>query len=153
MSRIDIVAETVHAVHSIRSNANKGQRITGGFVLHFRNYSTPFIIHNVDPYELKRIMEDSLNPSKVNNLRNINRENVIPGIGIVSVSRNIFEWKHKYNVQSHELKGFANQTESKYKKYSFKPVFSFYLWFNKHWNLLCIITLAWNWFDILTFSI
>lgn len=114
MSRIDIVAETVHAVHSIRSNANKGQRITGGFVLHFRNYSTPFIIHNVDPYELKRIMEDSLNPSKVNNLRNINRENVIPGIGIVSVSRNIFEssggfeWKITYesaigNMDGHKL--------------------------------------------------
>lgn len=107
-------AKTVHAVQSIRTNAAKGQRITGGFMLHFRNYSTPYIIHDVDPYDLKRIMEDSLNPSKVNNLRNIDRRNTVPGIGMVSVSRNIFEssggfeWKVTFltaigNMDGHKL--------------------------------------------------
>ena len=82
--------------------------------MHFRNYSTPFIIHNVDPYELKRIMEDSLNPSKVNNLRNIDRRNIVPGIGVVSVSRKSFEssggfeWKVTFltaigNMDGHKL--------------------------------------------------
>lgn len=77
----------------------KGQVINGGFKLHFNGHSTPFIRHDVSARELVSIMEDSLNVAKINALNTIDRQDVVPGVGKLRVSRfsngssGGYEWK------------------------------------------------------------
>ena len=89
----------VNEVQSIVTDANHGQVISGGFILHFNGYSTPFIPHDVTAMKLKNVLEDNLNAAKINALGTIDRYNVVPGIGRVTVSRTSYgksggsEWK------------------------------------------------------------
>ena len=61
--------------------------LEGGILLHFNGYTSSFIRHDATAAEFKGVLEDTLNPSKINILDTIDRSNIVPGIGRVEVSR------------------------------------------------------------------
>lgn len=87
-------------VQVIRTWANNGQTLSGGFILSYGDYSTPLISHDVSAKQLKGIIETNLNiydpsdgnirPKRINDRR--------AGVGVVNVTRILlndeegFEW-------------------------------------------------------------
>ena len=89
----------MHEVKAITTDANMGQHINGGFILHYKGYNSSFIAFDATASRLKEIMEDTLNAAKLNILHAINRENVVSGVGNLIVSKKMFgsnggsQWK------------------------------------------------------------
>ena len=81
-----IDAPIVHEVQTITIQTGEGTHLGGGFYVHYNGYNTSLIDHDVNASNLKEIIEDSLNPAKINILDDINRTNLSPGIGRVEVS-------------------------------------------------------------------
>ena len=71
----------------ITSTVDKGQIIGGGFKLHFNGFTSSLIPHDISAFDLKRVIEDSLNTADIQLLHQIDRRAVTPGIGVVEVSR------------------------------------------------------------------
>jgi hypothetical protein len=109
---IQTSAPSVHEVMSLKTSADIGQTLSGGFRLHFntcgvlvvqetfcREFSTPFLTHDISAIGLKSKMEASLNPSS--RLKQIDRSGTPIGIGTVEVTRERlgtsggFHWKRK----------------------------------------------------------
>lgn len=107
---IQTSAPAVHEVMSLKTSADIGQTLSGGFRLHFntcgvlvvqetfcREFSTPFLPHDISAIGLKSKMEASLNPSS--RLKQIDRSGTPIGIGTVEVTRERlgtsggFHWK------------------------------------------------------------
>ncbi len=97
-------APKVDEIHLLTTNANKGQTISGGFRLKFGDWETPFLPHDITANELKRRMEDSLNPVKWNQLTNYHRLESSTGIGLVGVTRERYgtsggyQWKITFST-------------------------------------------------------
>jgi len=93
-------AQVRNEVQSITSDAQKGQKLSGGFIVHFGVYSSTLIPHDATERQMKTALEDSLNAAKMNILGNINRTNIVPGIGRVDVSRQSFgaSGGYKWNI-------------------------------------------------------
>ncbi|KAL9182021.1 hypothetical protein ACHAXT_012364 [Thalassiosira profunda] len=87
---IQTSATVVNEIQTVTTNANRGQTLSGGFRLHFIGYSTPFLPHDITASQLKRKMEDSLNPVKPNQLRSFDRTDSVAGIGAVGITRETF---------------------------------------------------------------
>lgn len=94
---IQTSAPVVHEIMSLKTSAEVGQTLKGGFRLHFNEYTTPFLPHDITGLALKAKMEDSLNPST--RLKKIDRSEISAGIGSVQVTRERlggsggFHWK------------------------------------------------------------
>lgn len=92
-------APVVSEIQSLTSSADDGQTLSGGFRLHFNNYTTSLLSHDISALELKRRVEDSLNPTKKNRLDRFDRLDSRSGIGAVEVNRDRFgpsggyQWK------------------------------------------------------------
>ena len=84
---VQSTAKIEHEIQVLTTDADPGQTLGGGVILHYNGYSTSFLPHDIKALELKRVMEDTLNVAKPNILRYIGRQNTTPGIGEVSVSR------------------------------------------------------------------
>lgn len=82
---IQTSAPVVHEVMHLKTSADVGQTLSGGFRLHFNNFSTPFLPHDISAGALKAKMENSLNPSP--RLKTVDRSHTPVGIGIVEVTR------------------------------------------------------------------
>ncbi|KAL7554304.1 hypothetical protein ACHAWF_017742 [Thalassiosira exigua] len=80
----------VNEIQSITTSANQGQTLSGGWYLHFNSYSTPRLPHDITASDLKRKIEDSLNPVKSNQLGSYDRTDSTAGIGTVDVTRESF---------------------------------------------------------------
>ena len=96
---IQTSAPAVDEIQLLTTKADIGQTLSGGFRLEFNGYVTPFLPHDITASELKRKMEDSLNPVKRNQLANFDRQNSTAGLGVVGVTRESFgtsggyQWK------------------------------------------------------------
>ena len=84
---VQSTAKIEHEIQVLTTDADPGQTLGGGVILHYNGYSTSFLPHDIKALELKRVMEDTLNVAKPNIRRYIGRQNTTPGIGEVSVSR------------------------------------------------------------------
>lgn len=84
---IQTSAPTINEIQSLKTTADEGQTLSGGFRLNFNGYTSPFLRHDITARELKLKMEDSLNPAKPNKLNRIDRQNSPAGIGVVFVTR------------------------------------------------------------------
>lgn len=95
---IQTSAPVVKEIQSLKTSADIGQTLSGGFRLHFNSYSTPFLSHDISARDLKAKMEGSLNPSS--RLNNIDRSNTPAGIGLVEVTRERFgsSGGYKWNI-------------------------------------------------------
>jgi hypothetical protein len=82
---IQTSAPIVNEIQTLTTSAARGQTLSGGFRLSFNGYSTPFLKHDITAGDLKRMMEDSLNPST--QLRKFDHTDSSAGIGVVAVSR------------------------------------------------------------------
>ena len=80
-------APIVNEIQSLTTSADHGQTISGYIRLHFNGYETTLLSHDITASELKREMEDSLNPAKRNQLTNFERRDNVAGIGVVDVTR------------------------------------------------------------------
>ena len=87
---IETTAPIVSEIQALTSNAYDGQTLTGGFRLQFNNYSTSLLPHDISADDLKKRMEDSLNPTKQNRLDKFDRLELRSGIGVVDVTRDRF---------------------------------------------------------------
>eukprot|EP00984_Skeletonema_dohrnii_P017050 scaffold7682_cov137-Skeletonema_dohrnii-CCMP3373.AAC.4 len=87
---IQTSAPVVSEMQSLTSSADDGQTLSGGFRLHFNNYTTSLLPHDISAPELKRRIEDSLNPTKKNRLDKFDRRDARSGIGAVEVTRDRF---------------------------------------------------------------
>ncbi|KAK1738925.1 glycosyl hydrolase (family 43) [Skeletonema marinoi] len=87
---IQTSAPVVNEIQSLTSSADDGQTLSGGFRLHFNNYTTSLLPHDISAPELKRRIEDSLNPTKKNRLDKFDRLDSRSGIGAVEVTRDRF---------------------------------------------------------------
>ena len=83
-------ASTVNEIQSLMASADRGQTLNGGMRLHFNGYTTPLLLHDIKASELKRRIEDSLNPAKRNQLTSFDRIDSVAGIGVVDVTRETF---------------------------------------------------------------
>ena len=84
---IQTSAPVVHEVMYLKTSADIGQTLSGGFRLHFNKFSTPFLPHDISAGALKAKMENSLNPSR---LKTVDRSDTPVGIGVVEVTRERF---------------------------------------------------------------
>uniref|UniRef100_A0A7S2LHS3 GH16 domain-containing protein n=2 Tax=Leptocylindrus danicus TaxID=163516 RepID=A0A7S2LHS3_9STRA len=89
LKTIEIVAPIQNEIQVIMTNADAGQTIAGGFKLHYNGYSTAFLRHDITASALKYNIENSLNGANINILAKVNRTDFRPGIGEVSVSREV----------------------------------------------------------------
>mmetsp|Transcript_6677 Transcript_6677/g.15166 ORF Transcript_6677/g.15166 Transcript_6677/m.15166 type:complete len:1894 (+) Transcript_6677:1692-7373(+) len=87
---IQTSARIVNELVQITTRADRGQTISGGFRLHFNGYTSPLLPHDITASEMKRKIEDSLNPVKRNQLSSFDRTGSIAGIGAVDVTRESF---------------------------------------------------------------
>ncbi|KAL7434161.1 hypothetical protein ACHAXM_003917 [Skeletonema potamos] len=87
---IQTSAPVVSEIQALTSKADDGQTLSGGFSLHFNNYTTSLLSHDISAIELKRRMEDSLNPTKMNRIDKFDRLDSRSGIGAVDVTRDRF---------------------------------------------------------------
>ena len=87
---IQTSAPIVHEIQSLTTSADRSQTLSGGFRLHFNGYSTPLLPHDITASDLKRKMEDSLNPTKGNKLQRFDRTDSAAGIGLIDITRDIF---------------------------------------------------------------
>lgn len=88
---IQTSAPVRNEIQSVTIDADRGQTLSGGFRLHFNGYTTPFLPHDITASNLKKKMEDSLNPVKHNQLSSFDRDDsVVAGIGTVDVTRDSF---------------------------------------------------------------
>lgn len=87
---IQTTAPIVNEIQSLTTNADQGQTLSGKFRLHFNNYSTPLLSHDITASDLKRKVEDSLNPAKRNRLSSFDRTDSAAGIGVVDITRETF---------------------------------------------------------------
>jgi hypothetical protein len=96
---IQTSAPIVSEIQTLTSTADDGQTLSGGFRLHLNNYSTSLLPHDISAIELKRRMEDALNPTKKNRLDKFDRLDMRSGIGVVDVVRDRYgtsggyQWK------------------------------------------------------------
>lgn len=81
------MAPVQNEVQVMRTNADAGQTIAGGFKLHYNSYSTTFLRHDITASALKYNIENSLNGADINIITKVNRTDFCPGIGKVRVSR------------------------------------------------------------------
>lgn len=88
-------AEVIREVHRIRSWAQPGQTIGGGFVIHFQNYSTKVLPHDISANDMKTALENNLNMNTLadGNNRPERKLGRVAGIGVVNVTRT------RYNAQ------------------------------------------------------
>eukprot|EP01038_Epipyxis_sp_PR26KG_P012059 gene12059-16136_t len=91
-------AAFIQEVQSITTTAQDGQTLAGGFVLSYKNYSTPIIPHDATSMQLKYYIENNLNlvsPSQT--LYYPNRlSNQLAGVGIVNVTRSRSDGQEGY---------------------------------------------------------
>lgn len=80
-------ATHIPEVQKIVTSAAAGQTLSGGFTLHFKEFSTPIIQHDVPSLTLKQIIEDNLNLMNPNSVVFPDRNAGRAGVGFVSVSR------------------------------------------------------------------
>eukprot|EP00605_Chrysophyceae_sp_TOSAG23-4_P001786 GSChrysophyteH1.ASY1.ANO1.1975.1 assembled CDS len=76
-------------VQVIRTQAQDGQTLAGGFKLHFKGYETPIIAHDATASDLKSVIEQNLNLIPPSNAP-VNTDRVhgtVSGVGNVEVSR------------------------------------------------------------------
>ncbi|KAL3801395.1 hypothetical protein HJC23_007005 [Cyclotella cryptica] len=92
---IQTSAPVVFEIQSLKTSADFGQTLSGGFRLHFHEYTTPLLPHDITAHELKARMEDSLNPSS--RLKDMKRTDIPAGIGAVDVTRERFGTSGGYN--------------------------------------------------------
>ena len=96
-------APVVNEIISVTTSANQGQTLSGGMRLHFNGYSTHFLPHDITASDLKRKMEDSLNPVKRNQLRTFDRMQADhrAGVGRVLVTRETFgsSGGYRWNIE------------------------------------------------------
>lgn len=88
---VQTTSPIINEIQSLTTSADQGQTLSGGFLLHYNGYSTPLLKHDITAGELKRLMEDSLNPST--QLREYDRTDSATtpsGIGTVAVTRELF---------------------------------------------------------------
>jgi len=96
----------VKEIIELTSNANEGQIISGGFKLHYNGYNTSLIPHDASSNQLKYEIEDALNAYPYYTVLQypLKRNETIPGIGKVSVSRTSFgstggyKWKITFDT-------------------------------------------------------
>ena len=86
---IQTSAPVRNEIQSITIDANHGQTLSGGFRLQFNGYTTPFLPYDITASQLKKKIEDSLNPVKRNQLGRFDRTEDLntAGIGTVDVTR------------------------------------------------------------------
>ncbi|KAL7543301.1 hypothetical protein ACHAXR_012700 [Thalassiosira sp. AJA248-18] len=89
---IQTSAPIVNEIISVTTSADRGQTLSGGMRLRYNGYTTPLLPHDITASDLKRKMEDSLNPVKRNQLSRFDRtqEDHNAGIGRVDVTRETF---------------------------------------------------------------
>jgi hypothetical protein len=100
-------ATYVQEIQVIRTSAQAGQTLSGGFTLQFKGYSTPIIPHDATPRQLKRAVEESLNlvtPSAGVLSSRSAKAGGVAGVGLVNVTRSGsdpqegFTWKITYTT-------------------------------------------------------
>ena len=81
-------AEVIREVHRIRSWAQLGQTIGGGFVIHFKDYSTNVLPHDISAND-EAALENNLNMNTLadGNNRPERKLGRVAGIGVVNVTR------------------------------------------------------------------
>jgi len=89
---IETAAPIRNEIQTITVTANKGQTLSGSFRLHFNGYTTPHLPHYITASQLKRKIQDSLNPVKTNQLNSFARDedSIVAGIGTVDVTKESF---------------------------------------------------------------
>jgi len=107
----------VSEIQALTSKADDGQTLSGGFRLHFNNYTTGLLSHDISALELKRRMEDSLNPTKTNRLDKFDRLDVRSGIGVVEVTRDRFgpSGGYRWNITFQSAVGNLGKDSSQLK--------------------------------------
>ena len=98
-------ADEIREVHRIRSWAQPGQTIGGGFVIHFQDYSTKVLPHDISANDMKKALENNLNMYTLSdgNNRPERKSGRTAGIGVVNVTRS------RYNAPLHHLHQTWNQ--------------------------------------------
>eukprot|EP00986_Skeletonema_menzelii_P018335 scaffold26628_cov149-Skeletonema_menzelii.AAC.2 len=114
---IQTSAPVVDEVQALTSSADAGQTLGGGFRLHFNNYTTSLLSHDISALELKRRMEDSLNPTKKNRLDRFDRLESRSGIGAVEVTRDRFgsSGGYQWNITFQSAVGNVGKDSSQLK--------------------------------------
>eukprot|EP00981_Chlorochromonas_danica_P011120 scaffold3756_cov180-Ochromonas_danica.AAC.12 len=75
-------------IQSVTTSAKAGQTLSGGFILHFKNYSTPLISHDASSLSVQRVIEDNLNLINPDSSTIfLDRDGRPAGVGFVSVTR------------------------------------------------------------------
>ena len=80
-------ATDIDEVQTITTTADDEQTLGGGFRLHYAGYTTRYIPHDATARTVKSAIEEGLNSNSVEELWQINRVSVVPGVGIVNVTR------------------------------------------------------------------
>lgn len=75
-------APHVPEVQFIRTSAAAGQTLSGGFSLHFKDYSTTIVPHDASASLLQRVIQQNLNLAN-----KLDRSGTTPGVGNVTVTR------------------------------------------------------------------
>ena len=108
---VQTTAKSQREIQRLKTDADYGQTLGGGFILHYNNYSSPFLQHDITALKLKHAMQDTLNAAKPNILQNVDRRNSTPGIGKVLVSRfqhgtsGGFEWRITFETAIGDVGG------------------------------------------------
>ena len=80
-------ATDIDEIQVVTTTADGEQTLGGGFRLHYAGFTTRYIPHDATAKTVKHAIEEGLNSNSVEELWQIDRVAVIPGVGIVNVTR------------------------------------------------------------------
>ncbi len=94
---VQTAASNTPEIQFIKTVAQPGQTLAGGFTLHFKGHGTFIIPHDASSLLMKQIIEGNLNLSPPQNSPvDMNRLTGVAGVGLVNVSRSLQDDEEGY---------------------------------------------------------